>query len=390
MPRLTFWKDRKSNNYKFFDKTIKKAFDIGGTPVYVHKYLGPIDPENVKAKSRIKHVTNDIPDVLLSEGFSLSDNSPLRELQIQDLIYLENRNRQYDENVYELRGVYTPTDIDFDLRQFGLFLGNDQILIYFHYNDMIERLGRPIIPGDVLELPHLRMNHLDPNKPPINKFYVVEDVSRDPDSYSWTWHFHIWRARGIQMQDQQEYESILQKMAEDAYGAEYEEGYTVRDIASTREIDEKITERLNELAQEEVKYRKFNHSHLYIMPHYDEEGNLSFPDTFNRPPILAYGDGEPPNGAVLVGKGTRFPENPNEGDYFLRTDYQPELLFRYEKGIWRRVEFNWRTEWSPARDSLKEFINQEGELQYQNTGEKMTKRQYVSKVLNPKKDRNQK
>ena len=32
------------------------------------------------------------------------------ELYIQDVLFLENRDRKYDTDVYELRGAYTPAD----------------------------------------------------------------------------------------------------------------------------------------------------------------------------------------------------------------------------------------------------------------------------------------
>ena len=69
---------------------------------------------------------------------------------------MENRDRKYDPDVFELRGVYNVSDNDFDLTQFGLFLTNDTLFISFHINDMVERMGRRLMPGDVIELPHLR------------------------------------------------------------------------------------------------------------------------------------------------------------------------------------------------------------------------------------------
>ena len=87
---------------------------------------------------------------------------------------MENRDRKYDPDVYDLRGVYNVSDNDFDLTQFGLFLTNDTLFITFHINDMIERLNRKLMPGDVLELPHLRDELLlTAEKEAINKFYVA-------------------------------------------------------------------------------------------------------------------------------------------------------------------------------------------------------------------------
>jgi hypothetical protein len=79
----------------------------------------------------------------------------LSPVNIQDLLFLENRDRTYDPNIYRLRGHYNVQNLDFDLSQFGLFLNNDIIFITVHYNDMIDIVGRKLMVGDVLELPHL-------------------------------------------------------------------------------------------------------------------------------------------------------------------------------------------------------------------------------------------
>ena len=43
MPRLSLYKPEKGNDYKFFDRTIKESFTVGGTDLNLHKYLGPYD-----------------------------------------------------------------------------------------------------------------------------------------------------------------------------------------------------------------------------------------------------------------------------------------------------------------------------------------------------------
>ena len=46
MPRLSMWRENHSNDYKFFDKRISEEFTIGGTGVYLHKYLGTATQSN--------------------------------------------------------------------------------------------------------------------------------------------------------------------------------------------------------------------------------------------------------------------------------------------------------------------------------------------------------
>ena len=41
MPRLSLYKPEKGHDYTFLDKTVVEMFTVGGTDVFVHKYLGP-------------------------------------------------------------------------------------------------------------------------------------------------------------------------------------------------------------------------------------------------------------------------------------------------------------------------------------------------------------
>jgi hypothetical protein len=68
---------------------------------------------------------------------------------------------------------------------------------------------------------------------------------------------------------------------------------------------------------------------------------------FNNPVKEGYsgyllGDGIPPNG-VPYGFGLKFPEFSAQGDYFLRTDYLPNRLFRFDGKRWIKFEDKVRT-----------------------------------------------
>jgi len=65
---------------------------------------------------------------------------------------IENTKHQ----VYELRGHYNVQDLDMEIGQFGMFIQNDVVYITFHLNDMVQGIGRKLMVGDVLELPHLK------------------------------------------------------------------------------------------------------------------------------------------------------------------------------------------------------------------------------------------
>ena len=128
MPRLSLYRPEKGNDFKFIDRAINEQFQIGGTDVFLHKYLGPVSPEEGDSTPTTPTNTSSIP-----------------ELGIQDLLFMENRDRQYSENIYVFRGIYTLQDIDFNLSQFGLFLQNDNIMITFHLRSTFDALGLSLI-----------------------------------------------------------------------------------------------------------------------------------------------------------------------------------------------------------------------------------------------------
>lgn len=171
-------------------------FQIGGTDVLLHKYLGP--------GGAVQGATPSTPNY--SGGTD--------PFQIQDLLFLENRDRKYDPDIYVMRGVYSISDTDFNLSQFGLFLQNDTVFITFHINDTVERLGRKLISGDVIELPHLKDDHaLNDLSYALKRFYVVEEVNRAAEGFSVTWYPHLYRAKCKPLVDSQEYKQILDSIA---------------------------------------------------------------------------------------------------------------------------------------------------------------------------------
>ncbi len=217
MPRLSLYHPTKSNDYRFFDKTISQMFTAGATDLYVHKYLGP---------------TNQGPSI----DYTQPEYAELSPTNIQDLLFLENRDRTYDPNVFRLRGHYNVQNLDFDLSQFGLFLNNDIIFITVHYNDMIEIIGRKLMVGDVIELPHLvDYNPLRDTIPVgLKRFMQITDANYASEGFSQTWFPHLWRIKCEPLVDSQEFSQILaEPINQDNYlglwdaTKTYPEGYVI-------------------------------------------------------------------------------------------------------------------------------------------------------------------
>jgi len=340
MPRLSLYKPEKGNDFKFLDRTIYEQFQVGGTDVYLHKYLGAVNP---------------------AEGES-SPTKPANvaeagELGIQDVLFMENRDRHYDPDVYVIRGIYTLQDVDFNLSQFGLFLQNDNIMVTFHLRGTYDSIGRKIMAGDVIELPHQKDEFaLDDRLVALKRFYVISEVTRPASGYSQTWYPHLLRAKCAPLVDTQEFKEILDRDS----GAE--DGSTLRDLLSTYQKNLDVNDQIIAQAQEDVGKSGYATNQFFVIPK-DEKGLVDVEDVANglvdvsstaldASAVLATpdknyyvgyltGDGVPPNGAPY-GFGIAFPGNAIPGQFYLRTDYLPNRLFRYDGKNWIKFEDNVR------------------------------------------------
>jgi hypothetical protein len=351
MPRLSLYRPEKGNDFKFLDRTINEQFQVGGTDVFLHKYLGPQSPQEGESSPSQPTQDNEIP-----------------ELGIQDLLFMENRDRHYDPDVYILRGIYTLQDIDFNLSQFGLFLQNDNIMITFHLRGTVDAVGRKIMAGDVIELPHQKDEYaLDNSLVALKRFYVISEVTRPASGYSQTWYPHLVRAKCAPLIDSQEFKEILDQDS----GAE--DGSTLRDLLSTYDKNLEINNQILAQAQTDVEKSGYNTDQFFVIPLENKE-TVDIADTSNTlddvsvdsPYIdatavlntpnkdfyIGYltGDGLPPNG-VPYGFGISFPPNPTVGQFYLRTDYLPNRLFRYDSKHWIKYEDNVRMTTSTLGDT---------------------------------------
>jgi len=258
MPRLSLWRQDKTNDFKFLDNIIREQYTVGGLDIHIHKYLGPKTTAEPSGDATIP---------------TYDETNPLF---IEDLLLLENRNRKYADDVYVQRGVYRTQDIDFDLSQFGLFMQNDTLFITFHYNDMIDYLGRKLMNGDVLEIPNLRDFHpLDQSIPKaLPKFYVINDASFASEGFSQTWMPHLWRVKAVPLVATQEYNDILEGYIDTTGGIDGDDGKgngagSLADYMSQHNKNLDINDAILEQAEVEVPQSGYDVSKFYVIS-YDE------------------------------------------------------------------------------------------------------------------------
>jgi hypothetical protein len=447
MPRLSLYRPEKGNDFRFLDRQIEEQFQVGGVDIFVHRYMGPVNPQEGEATPGVPTQSNPIP-----------------ELGIQDVILMENRDRHYDPNIYIMRGIYQMQDLDFNLSQFGIFLNNDNIFMHFHLRNTVETLGRKIMAGDVLELPHLKDEYaLDDSSIALKRFYVVQDVTRASNGFSQTWYPHLLRVKCVPLVDSQEYSEILDQIQTDSQGNTTSS--TLRDLISTYNKNIEINEQIVAQAELDAPLSGYDTNQMYVLPT-DEAGMLMLQDasidghmpdatwdwtdtagatvslTAPADPALGdkwldnnniespelkiwnghfwqgnvvdassmyksplkelyvgylVGDGRPPNGAPYS-FGITFPSTPIEGQFHLRTDYLPNRLFRYNGRTWMKFEDNVRMTMTNTPSNGNESTPNNQTRQTQRTsfinntttatiaGQLVQERQALSKALKPKAD----
>jgi hypothetical protein len=318
-------------------------FQAGGTDIYIHKYMGP------------KLTTEGTPDQPVIDSLDVT--------KIQDLLFLENRDRKYDTDVYRVRTIYNVQQTDWNLSQFGLFIDNDTINISVHINDIVTTIGRKPLAGDVFELPHMKdmfaLNDLNFGMP---RYYVIEDVTLESQGYSVTWYPHLYRLKCKRIVDAQQFADILDKPATDADGNPSDQ--TLREILSTHAKELEINDQIVAQAEADASKSGYETRQFYTLAVDPTNGkpvlNTADIDTVmasqmstttnalnassnNGVPVRTgytgylVADGYPTNGYEF-GFGIQFPAQAVQDDFYLRTDFMPNRLFRFDGSRWVKVE----------------------------------------------------
>lgn len=279
--------------------------------------------------------------------------------------------------------------------------------MFFHVNDMVQMIGRKIIAGDVVELPHRKDYYpLDEDIPAVLKrFYVVQDATYAAEGFSPTWWPHLWRIKMSPLVDSQEYKDILNNISA-SENVDIPLANVMSNFGKLIEINDAILQQ----ASIDVPKSGTATDTLYVEPlnpdgspgdptgrkvDYTQEtvdalttytdSNATTPDS-NIPAYLG-GDGTPPNGWP-VSAGATFPANPSVGNFFLRTDFVPNRLFRFDGVRWIKLEDAVRTDLTPGPNNKTQrsiFVNDTSTYTTME-GQTFPTRQALNTALTPRAD----
>lgn len=272
------------------------------------------------------------------ERMQLLEASVVSLDNIQDWFLLENRDRAYSRAGIMLKAQYDVMDVQTELAKFGINLPQTYTLTV-SFATMVQTLGRPIVIGDVLEIPG--EVQYDSNLRPIRKWLEVTDTAWSTEGYAFNWKPQLFKFYAQPIMPSQEHRDLLGVPGQ------------VNDTLKDNDLAE-----LMSLGQNDQAYRA---SEAIV-----QEMKDLVPQTGGDPANIQSGrslihprgsydgkdlyvqDAIPPNGAAFT-SGPDVPKlQPSDAGAYHRQTYShlpahmrpADRLMRWDGSVWRVVEVN--------------------------------------------------
>jgi hypothetical protein len=272
---------------------------------------------------------------------------------VQDSLFLENRDRDYSNVAVTLKTAYQPFDSISDLSKFGF-----QIADTYSFNTvfalMVKALGRPIVVGDVLEIPN--ETQYDHNLRPVRKFLEVTDVSWAADGFSTQWRPITFKFQASQLIPGQEHRDLLGTIDTQKYivdDALFSDGIEQIQTGLLTATESNTVEAISAVPEKGTNIREVSSG----MNRFNVPGSYDGND-------LYVADGLPPDGQSYT-EGFKLPDVASAHDgVFFRLNYDPALkiaarLYKFSavKNQWLWVETDRRAERSSHKPSQREIFD---------------------------------
>lgn len=308
-------------------------------------------------------ITNDVwavSAIQMFHNFVATD-----EYNIQDKVLLENRDRDYATDEIVMKGYYDLTDNLSELSVFGLEVPSMMIYISVSFSACVAALGRPIVVGDIVEIPSEAQYSAEMKR--ILKWMEITDVSWATEGYTPGWQPTLLRLVAQPAYASQETQDIFGDLGqsvpdstglvtgEDGNNVFYQDFF---DVSQT--IDAEAKDAVPERgAEASSTVRAWTASEITAA---EDAGIDNLQKIGLNPTGLYVEDAMPPNNAPYT-EADQYPATPAHGDYHRLTysglaDDVPARLYRYStsKSRWIYLETDLRAQYNPAKPRLKEFI----------------------------------
>ena len=293
-------------------------------------------------------------DPWVVQNLQFYDYQQTRLDDIQDTLYMENRDRDYASVSLQIRAAYTPFDAVSDLSKFGFQIA-DIYTFTTTYATMITALGRPIVVGDIIELPaELEYDH---NLRPVRKFLEVSNVGWSSQGFTTTWEPIIYQFQAQNLIPAQEHRDILGTVDTQKYIID--DGTFFDGVEQIQTAPLTVTEMNNQEAVKAVPRTGTN-----IQEEASGTNRFGNPGTYDGVgPYVE--DGLPPDAQPYTSGFGTLPDVATATDgQFFRLEYDPKLkiparLYKFSsmKNSWIYVETDCRASRTSFRPSQLEILN---------------------------------
>ena len=289
------------------------------------------------------------------QTLELFDYQATRLDDIQDQLFMENRDRDYSKQSISFKVSYQPFDAISDLSKFG-FQVADVYSFTTVFSTMVKALGRPIVVGDILEVPsEMQYDH---NLKPVRKFLEVTDTSWSSDGYTTAWRPITFKFQASQVIASQENRDILGTVDTQKYVVD--DGTFFDGIEQIQTGQLTATEAVNAEATLAMPEKGSNVREVAS----GMSNGTGGPGSYDGRDLYIE-DGLPPDGLAYT-EGFKLPDvaGQTDGTYF-RMNYDPKLgiasrLYRFNlvKNKWMYVETYRRAERNSMKPSQQEMFKQ--------------------------------
>ena len=308
-------------------------------------------------------------------GTAKDDFWSVRKLQLAEFILtgvenvqydfgiLENRDRMYANTPVVMKGIYNIQEVQTELSRFGIDTSSSQWSFKVAFQQSTSVLGRPIIIGDIWQLPS--ETQYDVNMTPVLKYLEVTDVSWSTDGWTPGWQPTIQKVIAQPMLASQETMDIVGDLGlpntENDFAHLDNKNFNIEALFLDQEIRETANTNVPEKGGDIADVADIPYGLIQLGDQNGVGNNIRKLDV-NR---MGYGqqDAMPPNGAPYT-EGETYPQNPKDGDYHRLiyvglVDNIPARLYRYSlaKLRWVFMEEDKRARINDSKSLLDSMLN---------------------------------
>lgn len=284
---------------------------------------------------------------------------------IQDKILLENRDRDYSELPVTIKAAYTPQEYSSQFDRWGANQLGDIFNFDVSFAQCVQRLGRPIVIGDILMVPSERQ--YTAALVAIDKYLEVTDVLWSSSGFSHTWTPSVQKIIAKPLLASQETQQIVGKLTNDVDSSGL---FDINDGGDDKKYQDymDVSDTIRAGHKAKVPANGIDYANVPVLSHelraYAKANpNMDLND-LSRARLPTGIDAMPPNGLPYT-EGDDFPATAVNNAYH-RLSYNrvganlPVRLYRYSsaKGRWLYLETDRKAFITANRPLLAQYTGQ--------------------------------